>query len=330
MSCGCLRQWEGGRGSGWRGRWVWGWRRWRDAQHVEQQAARRRARWRIEMGTSVHQNMAERAFGQELRFMMTRRAVSMVLFLLLMQNGMATEPDPAWIVPYPVGMATEPDPAWLASRSDRLLQWRLREGQNSVRQKSILPEGRGTSFAQETSPLHCWRNSISNLNATFPVLVTSYGFSATAFISAAFKLVGYDIGNEQKGRHGSSCWHAVAHNDRRSISWQPLVEFQHIFLAVRHPLKVVTSKRAVLWWKFQTTDETGFIDIAQEISQNRTVWSSLGQDFRTLQWWITFTLRAEELTECYYRVEDLSPQLLLHMCERDNLPSVGRRIGTKH
>ena len=159
------------------------------------------------------------------------------------------------------------------------------------------------------------RSVTNNPNAIYQMLITGCGYSATGFYAKAFQLAGYNIGHEQKGRDGSSAWIAIAQNDTREFAWNPTEEFQHIFMLVRHPLKVIQSQKSTKWdFIIRNQGISGQIDISMEVNMDKKQFEKMRAEFKTLIWWTTFTERAYKISQCYMRAEDSSPQQLKELC----------------
>jgi hypothetical protein len=158
--------------------------------------------------------------------------------------------------------------------------------------------------------LHCWRNStVPHGKRHF--LVTGCGYSSTGFIKAAFTAAGYKVGHEVPGHDGVSAWQAATGN---FYSWAPPFSFRHVFLVVRHPLKVIRSREGTGW-----DSEIGRVEEYVSI-QPRTEFDQMKMEFKTLDWWYSYTSMGENLAECSYRAEDMNAHLLQEICFRSELP----------
>ena len=96
--------------------------------------------------------------------------------------------------------------------------------------------------------------------------------------------------------------------------------FEHIFLLVRHPLKVLHSEYGTKW-QFVYTSNTG---VTSDVAHDETLlgpeeFNKMPIEFKTLEWWLLYTLLGENIAECYVRAEDISAELFLNMCLRSEL-----------
>ena len=175
-----------------------------------------------------------------------------------------------------------------------------------------LSANNNSPYYRFQSGLVCWRNStVANFKRNF--LVTGCGYSATGFISASFRTAGYDVGHETPGRDGVSDWMSAEGNFR---PWAPPFSFKHVFLAVRHPLEVVRS-RAGTGWDFNR----GYGRVRDHVTIRPAVeFDNMAMEFKTLDYWYSYTSMGENLAECYYRVGDISADLLEDICLRSELP----------
>jgi hypothetical protein len=87
-------------------------------------------------------------------------------------------------------------------------------------------------------------------------------------------------------------------------------------MLVRHPLKVVKSWQSSSWPSFVYKNVTVG---AESVLQDNNAFNKLQGSFKALEWWITFTLLAENAAECSMRTEDISPQLIKEICTRAKL-----------
>lgn len=159
--------------------------------------------------------------------------------------------------------------------------------------------------------LHCWRTSTLGERATYDILITGCGYSATGFFSQTFTAAGYPVGHEKLKKYGSSFWQAAGRKHKLS----PFL-FQHIFLLVRHPLKVILSQYGTKW-NFVYKD----VDVKNEsIMMNAQAFEEMKAEFKTLEWWVSYTLLAENIAECFVRTEDVSSEMFSQMCLRAELP----------
>lgn len=186
---------------------------------------------------------------------------------------------------------------------------------------------RSSNVKKENTPYdvwaheHCWRDRVLLNRSKYQLLVTGAGYSATGFFSAAFTKAGYPVGHEKDLGHGMvglSDWMMAS---RYSNPNTPFL-FKHVFLLVRHPLKVVRSRDGSGWTTFAFSD--GFnvkSDVAQHetLTTNSTAFQDLQIEFKTLEWWVVYTMLGENIAECFVRAEDISSDLLLYMCIRSEL-----------
>lgn len=185
--------------------------------------------------------------------------------------------------------------------------------QNSLRVKesglpTLIHDNKGT----ETT-LHCWRQGTLGERAPkYHLLITGCGYSATAFLAKTLSAAGYHVGHEEAGRYGVASWMGAAHTP---ITANPLA-FKHIFLIVRHPLKVIRSWHGEHW----PFEYRGVAIRNNNIVGSPQAFAALQDDFKVLEWWTTFTLLGENLAECYMRTEDISVDLLQSLCTRAELP----------
>ena len=92
---------------------------------------------------------------------------------------------------------------------------------------------------------HCWRKREVGNRTVYNLLITGAGYSSTGYFANIFTKAGFPVGHEKFGTDsvGISDWlMSSPNNDRHS----PL-KFNHIFLLVRHPLKVVHSEYGTQW-----------------------------------------------------------------------------------
>lgn len=163
------------------------------------------------------------------------------------------------------------------------------------------------------SGLVCWRQSNTSATASRYFLVTGCGYSSTGFISKAFLSQGYIVGHELIGNatDGLSAWPAATGHH---YDWAPASSFKHIFLLVRHPFKVLRSKNGTNWnfRGYQVEDHVS--------TQPAEAFFQMQWQFRTLDWWYSYTAMGETLAECYYRIEDMTGHLMHDICTRSELP----------
>jgi len=178
--------------------------------------------------------------------------------------------------------------------------------------KQLSANNNSSYYRIQSSRLVCWRNStVATFKRNF--LVTGCGYSATGFISAAFRTAGYDVGHETPGRDGVSDWRSAEGNFR---SWAPPFSFKHVFLAVQHPLKIIRS-RAGTGWDFNRN----FGRVRSHVTiQPAKEFDNMTMEFKTLDYWYSYMTMGENLAECYYYVRDISADLLEDICLRSELP----------
>eukprot|EP00984_Skeletonema_dohrnii_P026043 scaffold15294_cov75-Skeletonema_dohrnii-CCMP3373.AAC.4 len=172
---------------------------------------------------------------------------------------------------------------------------------------------------------HCWRKREVGNRAAYKLLITGAGYSSTGFFASIFTKAGYPVGHEKFGKNsvGISDWLMSSRRNRHSP-----FKFNHIFLLVRHPLKVVHSEYGTQW-NFIYTSTSGITsDVANDESLlGPEEFNKLAIEFKTLEWWLLYTLLGENIAECYIRNEDnqenedISGELFLNMCLRSELPN---------
>lgn len=183
-----------------------------------------------------------------------------------------------------------------------------------------------TSFEQEMSETfesweedHCWRTREMGNRSRYNILITGCGYSSTGYFAKTFTKAGFPVGHEKFDRNsvGISDWLMSSPNNNRHSS----LKFKHIFLLVRHPLKVVHSKYGTPWWDLKYTSSSGITaDVAMETLLGLDEFNKLAIEFKTLEWWLLYTLMGENIAECYVRNEDISPELFFNMCLKSELP----------
>lgn len=128
------------------------------------------------------------------------------------------------------------------------------------------------------------------------LLVTGCARSGTGYISRVLCHAGLDIRHEQIGKDGISSWVMVAPTEK--TPWGPgrkNIHFTHIFHQVRDPLKTISSV-------FSTEPTASWKYIMDYIPQ------ILPEDSKTVKaakYWYYWNLKAAELAEWTYRVEDI-------------------------
>lgn len=178
----------------------------------------------------------------------------------------------------------------------------------------------GPSSYKEWVKNHCWREGLVQNRARYHFLVTGAGYSATGFFSSAFTKAGYLTGHERDlgpGMVGLSDWLMSTRSDNQ---YTPFM-FRHIFLLIRHPLKVLRSEYGT-GWNFEFTNSfevTSDVAHQEVLFTNSSAFQGLQVEFKTLEWWTIYTMLGENIAECYMRAEDISEELLLNMCLRSEL-----------
>jgi hypothetical protein len=164
---------------------------------------------------------------------------------------------------------------------------------------------------------HCWRKRELGNRAAYDLLITGAGYSSTGFFAKTFTKAGYPVGHERFGRNsvGISDWLMSSRRNRHSP-----YKFNHIFLLVRHPLKVLRSAYGTRW-DFKYTSSSGITsDVANDESLlGPEEFGKLAFEFKVLEWWLMYTLLGENIAECYIRNEDISGELFLNICLRAEL-----------
>ena len=108
---------------------------------------------------------------------------------------------------------------------------------------------------------------------------------------------------------------------RKNNMFSPFL-FKLIFLLVRHPLKVLHSEYGTKW-RFVYKENNG---VRSDVAHDETLlgpkrFNELSVEFKTMEWWLVYTMLGENIAECYIRAEDISPRLLLNICLRSELPN---------
>jgi len=170
---------------------------------------------------------------------------------------------------------------------------------------------------KEVSKLQCWRKSGLNGRGRFDLLITGCGYSSTGFFSKVLTAAGYPIGHEFMATHGTSDWRAAG---RKNTIIHPF-QFNHVVLLVRHPLKVLNS-----WFGTKWNFHIGGITELQEdsIMQDREAYHNISNEFKVLEWWLSFNLLGENIAECRMRSEDVGGELLQQLCNRAELPNCAK------
>ncbi len=176
-----------------------------------------------------------------------------------------------------------------------------------------------TSAFDSWEQAHCWRKREVGNRYTYNLLITGAGYSSTGFFASTFTKAGYPVGHEKfaKNSVGISDWLMSTRRNHHSP-----FKFKHIFLLVRHLLKVLHSEYGTQW-NFKYTSESG---ITSDVSNDETLlgpdeFNKLAIEFKTLEWWLLYTLLGENIAECYVRNEDISGELFLNMCLKSQLPN---------
>jgi hypothetical protein len=129
------------------------------------------------------------------------------------------------------------------------------------------------------------------------LLITGCAKSGTLYIASVLKANGMDFGHQRMKAEGISTWD-LATNPKRG-RWKKLrlkdYQFAHIFHQVRHPLKVISSV-------YRSENETSWKYILSQIPQIKPTDSHL---VKCAKYWYYWNLKAEELAEWTYRLEDL-------------------------
>lgn len=149
-----------------------------------------------------------------------------------------------------------------------------------------------------------------------PLLFTGCGYSGTTFLGKLFSSAGYDVPHECLGNDGTSDW-------RYSFESARPLPFQHIFMQVRHPLAVVASWHSVQW-NFtvdKTWQECRYENWQQQELDVRDYFKAgdlnyLSREVQALEWWAQAVSRIFPAVECWWKLEDFSPELAVEICIR--------------
>lgn len=166
---------------------------------------------------------------------------------------------------------------------------------------------------------HCWRKRELGNRSVYDLLITGTGYSSTGFFAEVFTKAGYPVGHEifKANSVGLSDWLMASRRNQHSP-----FKFNHIFLLVRHPLKVLHSAYGTKW-NFKYKSMSGVLsDVAKDetlLGPNK--FNELAYEFKALEWWLTYTLLGENIAECYVRNEDISGELFLNICLKSELPN---------
>ncbi len=128
------------------------------------------------------------------------------------------------------------------------------------------------------------------------VLVTGCARSGTTFMSEFLCKNGLDVPHENIGKDGSVSW-PMAVDDIVS-PWGPCTkdyEFDHVFLQLRNPLKVISSV-------YVSEPPQSWAYICQHIKEIKKRDSHLT---RCVKYWIYWNLKAEEKADFIYQIEKL-------------------------
>ena len=85
---------------------------------------------------------------------------------------------------------------------------------------------------------HCWRKRELGNRSNYDLLITGAGYSSTGFFAKVFTEAGYPVGHEifKANSIGLFDWLMASRRNQHSP-----FKFNHIFLLVRHPLKVPSN-----------------------------------------------------------------------------------------
>lgn len=130
------------------------------------------------------------------------------------------------------------------------------------------------------------------------LLITGCARSGTKYVSSALTASGIEIGHEQMKSSGVAKWDLAANpKEARNKKWINLHNFQfdHIFHQVRDPLKVISSV-------YVTEDRQSWNYILKHTPEISIRDSHLT---KCAKYWYYWNLKAEQLAEWTYRLEDL-------------------------
>lgn len=130
------------------------------------------------------------------------------------------------------------------------------------------------------------------------LLITGCARSGTQYVAMALTASGIEIGHEQMKSAGVSKWDLATNpKEARNKRWINLHNFQfdHIFHQVRDPLKVISSV-------YVTEDRQSWNYILKHTPEIDIRDSHL---IKCAKYWYYWNLKAEELAEWTYRLEDL-------------------------
>lgn len=150
------------------------------------------------------------------------------------------------------------------------------------------------------------------------ILIVGCGRSGTEFTSKLLTALGLQVKHERIGLQGTVSWPMVVNS---VTPWGPIdseTKFQHIFHQVRNPLHVMTS------WFINLPqldrDEWQFVrNHVPEIDRNDSL------IVHCAKYWLYWNLKAEQLAEWRFRVEDLEqsiPELEAHLDIKFTVSSV--------
>lgn len=140
------------------------------------------------------------------------------------------------------------------------------------------------------------------------ILITGCGRSGTRYVSYLIDQLGLDVGHERMGRDGIASWYMAVASDRSPFGPASAdYLFKIILHQVRHPLAVIPSTLSFKGRSWDYICENLGLDPHQEPLR-------LG-----LAYWYSWNLRAGELADWRYRIEDIA-DIFSEFCHRLGVP----------
>lgn len=145
------------------------------------------------------------------------------------------------------------------------------------------------------------------------LLIVGCGRSGTKYISELLKKNGFDVGHEQDGTDGIASW-PMTITDGEDPPWGPSFreyKFDAIVHQVRNPVKVISSCHTILDKSWNYIKK--YIPIKETDSKL----------IMCAKYWYYWNLRAENLANFTYRIEDIDSTLpkLLKILRGKDYPS---------